>query len=43
LFFCSLPKFDKVPKGQSNILHPKIIRKLRATLAQLFAQLLPQV
>jgi len=24
MFCCSLPKFAKVPKGQSNILHPKM-------------------
>jgi len=24
LFCCSLPKFGKVPTGQSNILHPKL-------------------
>jgi len=24
LFCCSLPKFGKVPKGQINILHPKM-------------------
>jgi len=47
LFCCSLPKFGKVPKGQSHILHPKISQIVRnfsatfcATSATSLAQLL---
>jgi len=29
LLCCSLPKFGKVPKGQSNILHPKMSQIVR--------------
>ena len=47
LFCFSLPKFGKVPKGQSNILHPKMSQiarnfsaTFRATSATSLAQLL---
>ena len=43
LFCCLLPKFGKVPKGQSNILHPKmsqIARNFSATSATSLVQLL---
>ena len=46
LFCCSLPKFGKVPKGQSNILHPKmsqIARNFSATFCATFATSLAQL
>jgi len=46
LFCCSLPKFGKVPKGQSKILHPKmsqIARNFSATFCATSAMILAQL
>jgi len=46
LFCCSLPKFGKVPKGQNNILHPKmsqIARNFSATFCATSATSLAQL